>query len=278
MSQPGGRVCGAEPFVHATRCVGFQQGSRAVLCCGDDGLLRRWGEKRDIWEELLFTKNEKLEGFAQPHGSPNQVLLCTVSGSLFLHDLRQKKESMRFDASDGRVYGIDAHPSRPERIMTNSVTGEACIWDLRQVTKSKPKALYTMLHARAACSAVFSPNGGRALTSSWDDTVKLWDVNGAAAQHLSTWRHYNQTGLYLTKLTARFVPGSESVALIGNRGQGFGSMAKGSVDVYDFEKKTHYNMDPHNDEVATVVSLVEMHRTLPLMVSSFSTGCVAQWQ
>eukprot|EP00756_Hemistasia_phaeocysticola_P059810 Hpha_TRINITY_DN3676_c0_g1::TRINITY_DN3676_c0_g1_i1::g.1033::m.1033 len=258
-------------FSRAARTVHFQQNTTNLLTCTDEGLVRRFTEDRQTWEEVLFSEQDSLEGLAQPCGSPEELWVATTLGDVLSADLRTKGITGRFDASDGRVYNVNAHPLDKNKVLTNSVTGEAKIWDVR-----RPKeAFCTIHHHRAVADVAFSDSGNRVLTSSWDQTVRMWDVTSPEPKSVGkVWSHYNETGRFLTKLTVRFLPGSESVCLHGSRGK---AAPKGCVESYDFEKAKFSAIYSQNETNATCNTLAIPHRSLPLFASSFSTGSVAIW-
>jgi len=258
-------------FDRAARTVIFQQNSTHLLTCTDEGLVRRFTEDRKTWQELFFSDKDSLEGLAQPCGAPEELWVATSLGDVLSADMRKKDWTGRFSASEGRLYNVTAHPTDCHKVLTNSVTGEAKIWDVR----NPKKPFCSIFHDRAVANVAFSDSGNRVLTSAWPSTVALWDVTGPEPKSLAKpWNHFNETGRFLSKLTVHFLPGSEWVCLHGGRGK---AAPKGCVESYDF-KDRKFTAIPSRDETnVTNNTLVVPHSNLPLYASSFSSGCVGIW-
>ncbi len=78
--------------------------------------------------------------------------------------------------------------------VTASTDSTIHLWDTRTLG-SGMKPLATAQHSQTCQSAYFAPDGSRRVAStSFDDTVRVWDASQASLEPLTRARHDNQTG------------------------------------------------------------------------------------
>ncbi|KAJ3698376.1 hypothetical protein LUZ61_002081 [Rhynchospora tenuis] len=146
-----------------------------------------------------------------PHD--HNSLFLGYGGKVKSFDERTGKIIDVWEMHDQRVNTIDFHPGNSNMIATSSSDGFVRLWDLRCIDKDQPKSIKEAAHNRAVHSAYFSPTGNSIVSTSFDDTVRIWSY--PQFENLSTIRHNNQTGRWLSSFRAIW-GWNDSYIFIGN--------------------------------------------------------------
>ncbi|KAJ3558674.1 hypothetical protein NM688_g783 [Phlebia brevispora] len=181
--------------------------------------------------------------------SGNEMWISDAGGGLTHLDLREDKSKARwYQLSDQKIGSVSINPVDPNFVLTASNSRVLKVWDVRKLAKiavphdkhakhvgpieitgeDVEAYLGTMQgkscvrgewrHDKSVSSAYWDPHGRRIVSTSYDDTIRLWDINPDFLQHdkpfptfrpVAHLRHNCQTGKWLTILKARWSPNTE---------------------------------------------------------------------
>jgi len=167
-------------------CVGFQEDGRWMYSGGEDGRARIW--------DLRSKSNQCPKSFDTRQGSgstlspincavlhPNQVELFIgdQNGIIYRWDLRTDHNEQFIPENDVMIIDIDISPDCSQMASINN-KGKAYIWSLGSsgndaTTLLKPKHKFDA-HKRAALKCKYSPDSNLLVTTSADQTAKVWDT------------------------------------------------------------------------------------------------------
>ncbi|RKP26278.1 WD40-repeat-containing domain protein [Syncephalis pseudoplumigaleata] len=120
---------------------------------------------------------------------------------------------------------VNPHSARTHYIATSSLDRTLRIWDARKMaTAADPTQLEPVTefaHGKSVTAAYWSPDGQRLVSSSYDDTLRVFDIGDTAAPSLASpikIRHNCQTGRWVTMLRAGWIrhEPTHPTFLIGN--------------------------------------------------------------
>ncbi|KAM0902123.1 hypothetical protein ACQ4PT_019505 [Festuca glaucescens] len=119
-----------------------------------------------------------------------------ANGKLKLFDARMGKVSTTWDSHDNAVNSIDFHPEMKHLLATSSTDKTARVWDLRRLEENKKDCLKVLQHNSSVQSAYFSPSGRMLATTSFDDTVGVFEGDDFDSSHII--KRNNQTGRWIS--------------------------------------------------------------------------------
>ncbi|KAF2753635.1 WD repeat-containing protein [Pseudovirgaria hyperparasitica] len=188
-----------------------------------DSTIRRMDLNKGVAVEIYAppdpSHDAPLSGIEVHPSDPHTVYFTTLDGSFGHHDTRtpstETASSPLYQLCEKKIGGFSLHPTSPHVVATASLDRTLKLWDLRKIAGKGENALPALLgehESRLSVShAAFAPSGHLA-TSSYDDTVKIYDFatagSGAAGLALSEAKmapvtvvpHNNQTGRWVTIL------------------------------------------------------------------------------
>lgn len=160
-----------------------------------------------------------LSGLDMAADDPNTLYWTTLDGTFGRHDTRSPSPSSSSPApssstwqlSEKKIGGFSLHPTQPHFVATASLDRTMRLWDLRKLSHSDPTPVAEH-HSRLSVSHAAFNAAGQIATSSYDDTLKIYDF---AARGLPSWsaghtlpedeakpdtvvRHNCQTGRWVT--------------------------------------------------------------------------------
>ncbi|KZV69504.1 WD40 repeat-like protein [Peniophora sp. CONT] len=167
-----------------------------------------------------------------------EMWLSDASGGVTHLDLREdtQKTSRWYQLSDQKIGSISVNPTNPAFLLTASNTRLMKVWDARKLSAipaaddsldfdadriseySKSKAGKAVQrgefqHGKSVSSAYWDPRGRSIVSTSYDDTLRLWDVNPSMMAKDAPFKdfkpatrikHNCQTGRWLTVLKAQW--------------------------------------------------------------------------
>ncbi|KAA1471117.1 WD40 repeat-like protein [Dentipellis sp. KUC8613] len=169
--------------------------------------------------------------------SGNEMWISDASGGVTHLDLRQDKSKARsYQLSADKIGSISVNQVNPSFLLTASNSRVLKIWDVRKLSGMKAKdgaldfdleAVENLVtspagkscvraewpHGKSVSSAYWDPRGRSVVSTSYDDTIRLWDVSPkslardapfANFKPFSRIRHNCQTGKWLTILRAQW--------------------------------------------------------------------------
>jgi WD40 repeat protein len=168
----------------------------------------------EVYAPLDSSSDEPLSGVQMSSQDPNTLYFTTLDGTFGIHDMREgKNNTQAFQLSDKKIGGFSLNPAYPHFIVTASLDRFMRLWDLRKISgkgAEKMPALVGEHESRLSVSHAAFNEAGQVATSSYDDTVKIYDFsdckNWTAGHELSEKemkpknivQHNNQTGRWVT--------------------------------------------------------------------------------
>lgn len=214
----------------------------------------------------------------------NIIIFSTLNGSVGRYDVRTKDSIEIWDISDHKIGGFSLHPQAPHLFATASLDRTMKIWDMRKITgKSDPKPALVGEHvSRLSVSHASWSSSGHVATSSYDDTIKIYDFADASGWKLGhkvgddamkpahVVKHNNQTGRWVTILKPQWqrhpADGIPKFA-IGNMNR--------FVDLYGADGEQLAQLD--GDGITAVPAVAHFHPTQNWVVGGTASGKVCLW-
>lgn len=158
--------------------------------------------------------DEPLSGLDMAPDDPNTLHWTTLNGEFGRYDMRvplTEDVVSTWQLSEKKIGGFSLCPSQPHYFATASLDRTLKLWDLRKLPQAEPVPVAEHGSRLSVSHAAFNA-AGQIATSSYDDTIKLYDLG---AKGISTWpkghelsdkefrpdtvvRHNCQTGRWVT--------------------------------------------------------------------------------
>jgi WD40 repeat protein len=218
---------------------------------------------------------------------PNIIYFSTIGGALGRHDVRTKaSEAEIWELLDNKIGGFSLHPVHSHLVATASLDRTLKIWDLRKVNgrgNMRLPALMGEHTSRLSVSHAAWSSTGHIATTSYDDTIKIYDFTATAGswkpgQDLSEddmepavkVSHNNQTGRWVTILKPQWqrnpVDGIQRLA-IGNMNR--------FVDIYAADGQQLAQLD--GEGITAVPAVAIFHPTKEWVAGGNASGKLALW-
>lgn len=207
-----------------------------LLTTSYDGCVRTLNLNNLKSEDITTLRNEYGDAIGVSdcqfsYEDPNMLFMTTLTGEFTQMDLRAKPSEIKYwRLSDKKIGSMAINPQRPYEIATGSLDRTLRVWDIRKTVDSPDWSQYEDLpshevvstfDSRLSVSAVsYSPTDGTLVCNGYDDTIRLFDVNGTLPEDLNTksklvLKHNCQSGRWTSILKARFKP-DQNVFAIAN--------------------------------------------------------------
>jgi WD repeat-containing protein 76 len=156
-----------------------------------DSSIRALDLEKSISTELYApaetTDDEPLSGIDMAANDPNVLYFTTLNGVLGRHDTRTPHSAYArlggagkddlFQLSEKKIGGFSLHPLTPHYVATASLDRFMRLWDLRMIKKKMPEMVGEHQSKLSVSHAAFNA-AGQVATSSYDDSVKIYDFQG----------------------------------------------------------------------------------------------------
>jgi WD40 repeat protein len=264
--------------------------ANAVYSASYDSSIRKLdldkGVSTEVYAPVDADEDLPISAIDMSTTDPNVILFSTLQGSMGRHDLRSPAaEAEIWTLTDHKIGGFSIHPLHPHLIATASLDRTLKIWDLRKMSGKGDERHPTLIgehESRLSVSHASWSSAGHVATSSYDDTVKIYDFSGAgtwAAGHelaaedmkpLHQIRHNNQTGRWVTILKpqwqARPRDGLHKFA-IGNMNR--------FVDVFAADGEQLAQLG--GDGITAVPAVAHFHPTMDWVAGGNGSGKLSLW-
>ncbi|KAI3545557.1 WD domain-containing protein [Colletotrichum filicis] len=234
-----------------------------------------------VWEPEDKNEDIPLSAIDIPLTDKNIIYFSTLNGAVGKVDIRDPKSTEMWQLSDNKIGGFSLNPREPHLLTTASLDRTVKIWDLRKVTGKgdmrHPAMLYEHNSRLSVSHASWSP-GGHIATSSYDDTVKIYDWADHTDWDKSTEmepkhivKHNNQTGRWVTILKPQWQKRPKDGIqkfVIGNMNR--------FVDVYAANGEQLAQLG--GDGISAVPAVAHFHPTMDWVAGGTASGKLCLWQ
>ncbi|KAH7129401.1 WD40-repeat-containing domain protein [Dactylonectria estremocensis] len=277
---------------HSRTISGFafsQYDANSVFSASYDSSIRKLDLEKETSIQVFAPSDANdempISALDMADAEPNLLFFSTLDGSVGRYDLRTSGEEAEiWTLSDQKIGGFSLHPLQPHFVATASLDRTLKIWDLRKITGKgdlRHPALIGEHNSRLSVShASWSP-GGHIATSSYDDTIKIYDFSDAsswktgqdikAMEPSHTVRHNNQTGRWVTILKPQWQKRPNDGIqkfVIGNMNR--------FVDVFASDGSQLAQLD--GDGISAVPAVAHFHPTLDWVAGATASGKLCLWQ
>ncbi|CAL5874441.1 uncharacterized protein PFLUO_LOCUS8737 [Penicillium psychrofluorescens] len=229
--------------------------------------------------------DEALSGIDMAHDDPNTLYWTTLEGVFGRYDTRTPQSDNTvtlWSLSEKKIGGFTLYPSNPHYLATASLDRTMRVWDLRNLSTDEPSPLAVHENRLSVSHAAFN-GAGQIATSSYDDTLKIYDLG---AKGISSWapghtladdfrpdtvvKHNCQTGRWVTILRPQWQLNPQS------RIQRFciGNMNR-FVDIYSASGDQLAQLG--GEGITAVPAVAVFHRSQNWVVGGTASGKVCLW-
>jgi WD repeat-containing protein 76 len=220
-----------------------------------------------------------------PSDSKDVVVFSTMHGSLGRFDRRTKEKAQIWGLIENKIGGFSLSPQAPHLAATASLDRTLKIWDLRMIKGKGASAHPALLGehtSRLSVSHASWGRGGHIATSSYDDTVKIYNMSDAASwkqghdikdanmEPSQSIRHNNQTGRWVTILKPQWQL---------NPADGINKFAIANmnrfVDVFDSNGKQLAQLE--GEGITAVPAVAELHPSHNWVAGGTGSGKLCLW-
>ncbi|KAJ5454595.1 DNA damage-binding protein cmr1 [Penicillium daleae] len=230
--------------------------------------------------------DEALSGIDMAPQDPNTLYWTTLNGTFGRYDMRSKlstKTVTHWQLSEKKIGGFSLYPSEPHYFATASLDRTMKLWDLRKLSTDEPVPVAEHESRLSVSHAAFN-GAGQIATTSYDDTIKLYDLG---AKGISSWkpghtlsdkefrpdtvvRHNCQTGRWVTILRPQWQMNPQSHIqrfCVGNMNR--------FVDVYSSSGDQLAQLG--GEGITAVPAVAVFHRSKNWVAGGTASGKVCLW-
>ncbi|GAA6001113.1 hypothetical protein JCM10207_007417 [Rhodosporidiobolus poonsookiae] len=251
--------------------------TKQIYSSGYDCTLRSHDFERGISEEIIDCDRWADEGLIHsfdfdPTG--NELWVSDHQGGLIFRDLRESKDkAKRWDIDRAKVGCISLNQANPNMAVTAHLKRTMRLWDL-SVVRGLPEdtadddlveqaCVAEYSYDKACSSAYFDATGTRLLSTSYDDNLRIWDIDpnklsgypeGQKWKPTKAIKHNCQVGRYVTVLRAHWssVPSTPPHLFVGDMHR--------TLDVYSTDGTRVKAFD--NEAITAVPAVTAAHPTI----------------
>ncbi|XP_038003222.1 WD repeat-containing protein 76 isoform X2 [Motacilla alba alba] len=223
--------CGTEEGAHVfiphnfnVNCMHFSPCNPAHLLSLSNDALRCGDVTRAVFDEICKSE-EDLSCFDFLEENACTAIVSHWSGPVAVVDRRTPGVSSELSVDIGfrRTRTVHVHPVNKQYFLAAGSV-DVCVFDVRYLRNAKENKPLSSLtgHTKSVASAYFSPvTGNRVVTVCADDRLRVYDTTSLSSSVtlLSSIRHNNNTGRWLTRFRAIWDPKQEHCFLVGSMAQ-----------------------------------------------------------
>ncbi|KAL2865584.1 WD domain protein [Aspergillus lucknowensis] len=226
-----------------------------------------------------------VSGIDMAAGDPNTIYWTTLDGAFGRYDMRTKQQSSvaTWQLSEKKIGGFSLYQMHPHYFATASLDRTMRLWDLRKLSHSHPTPVGEHTSRLSVSHAAFN-SAGQIATSSYDDTLKIYDFS---ARGISSWkpghtlsdqqmkpdtvvRHNCQTGRWVTILRPQWQLNPQSSIQrfsIGNMNR--------FVDIYSGSGDQLAQLG--GEGITAVPAVAVFHRSKNWVAGGTASGKICLW-
>ncbi|XP_014808175.1 PREDICTED: WD repeat-containing protein 76 [Calidris pugnax] len=256
------------PHSSSVTCMKFSPCNPAHLLSLSTESLRCGDVSRAVFDEIC--RSEDLSSFDFLEDNACSALVGFWHGDVAVVDRRTPGTSWELSADIGfkRTRTVHVHPVNKQYFLAAGSV-DVCVYDIRYLKSSGNRPVSSLVgHTKSVASAYFSPvTGSRVVSVCADDKLRVYDTSSLSptVRALSTIRHNNNTGRWLTRFQAVWDPRREDCFVVG-------SLARPrQVELFrDTGELLHAFSSP--DCLGSVCSINVLHPTKNILVGGNSSG------
>ncbi|KAF1984379.1 WD40 repeat-like protein [Aulographum hederae CBS 113979] len=267
--------------------------SNVLYTASYDSSIRKLDLASSLSVEVYAPKDgedEPLSGVELTERDPNMLHFTTLGGRFGMHDMRSRSPKNGgdigpFQLSDKKIGGFSLHPSQPHLLATASLDRTLKIWDLRRITGPPLERMPLLVGehtSRLSISHAAFNLAGQVATSSYDDTVKIYNFGNCASWQVGTELeeesmkpstiipHNNQTGRWVTILRPQWQASpSDGIQrfVIGNMNR--------FVDIYASTGEQLAQLG--GEDITAVPAVAQFHPTMNWVAGGTASGKLCLW-
>uniref|UniRef100_A0A8C0EKH5 WD repeat-containing protein 76 n=1 Tax=Bubo bubo TaxID=30461 RepID=A0A8C0EKH5_BUBBB len=257
------------PHSDPVSCMHFSPFNPAHLLSLSNDTLRCGDVTRAVFDEICRSE-ESLSSFDFLEDNASTAIVGHWGGNVAIVDRRTPGTSSELSADIGfkRTRTVHVHPLNKQYFVAAGSV-DVCIYDVRHLKSRGNKPVSSLKgHTKSVASAYFSPvTGSRVVTVCADDKLRVYDTSSlsSTAAVLSTVRHNNNTGRWLTRFQAIWDPKREDCFVVG-------SMARPrQIEVFQDTGKLLHSFS-NLDCLGSVCSINVVHPSKNILVGGNSSG------
>lgn len=278
---------------HARTITSFvfsPEDANAVYSSSYDSSIRKMDLEKGVSVQVFAPSDADtdmpISALEMPTSDPNMLYFSTLGGTVGRYDMRAPGSEELWSLSDNKIGGFSLHPLQPHLVATASLDRTLKIWDLRKISgkgEMRHPALIGEHASRLSVSHASWSAGGHIATSSYDDTVKIYDFSGAgkwsagqdigekAMEPAHKISHNNQTGRWVTILKPQWQRRPKDGIqkfVIGNMNR--------FVDVFAADGSQLAQLG--GDGITAVPAVAHFHPTMDWVAGGNGSGKLCLWQ
>nr|XP_028561959.1 WD repeat-containing protein 76 isoform X1 [Podarcis muralis] len=210
------------PHSQAVSCMYFSLSNPAhLLSVSHDGTLRRGDVTRAVFDEVYRNEEDDLSSFDFLAADASTLIVGMWDGEVAVVDQRTPGASAELfvELNSKTTRTIHTNPLSRHYFVAAGA-GDVDIYDVRHLKASGSKPVVSLAgHTKSVASAYFSPvTGNRVLTTCADDTLRIFETTciSSSVPVLTTIRHNNYTGRWLTRFRAIWDPKRDDCFVVGS--------------------------------------------------------------
>ena len=245
------------------------------------------GVSTEVYAPEELDMDDPVSGVSIPQTDPNLLYFATLQGAFGIHDSRTPARSTPqelIQLSDKKIGGFSIHPQQPHLLATASLDRTLKLFDLRSFSGKGNLRMPSLLgehESRLSVSHASFNAAGQIATSSYDDTIKIYDLPSAGmgispGKALSSFEpdrtlpHNNQTGRWVTILKPQWQAAPSEGAqkfCIGNMNR--------FVDVYAGSGEQIAQLS--GEGITAVPEVAVFHDQMDWVAAGTASGKLALW-
>lgn len=264
--------------------------ANAVFSSSYDSSIRKLDLEKGVSVQVFAPENANedlpISGLEIPSAEPNLLFFSTLDGSVGRYDSRAPDSLELWSLSEHKIGGFSMHPLHPYLLATASLDRTLKVWDLRKMSGKGALKHPTLLgehESRLSVSHASWSAGGHVATSSYDDTIKIYDFSEASKwkpghsidaktmEPAHTIRHNNQTGRWVTILKPQWQKNPKD----GIQRFAIGNMNR-FVDVYASDGSQLAQLG--GEGISAVPAVAHFHPSMDWVAGGTASGKLCLWQ
>lgn len=263
----------------------------SLLSASYDSSIRRLdlqkGTAVEVYAPSDKSMDEPLSGVEVSRTDPNMLHFTTLDGQFGIHDMRTPAGEVveKLQLSEKKIGGFSLHPTQPHIVATASLDRTMKLWDLRKISgkgANRSPVLVGEHESRLSVSHAAFNAAGQVATTSYDDTIKIYDFSAASAwkaghelseadmKPKTVIPHNNQTGRWVTILRAQWCQRPTD----GIQRFAMGNMNR-FVDIYTGKGQQLAQLG--GEGITAVPAVAVFHQTQDWVAAGTASGKLCLW-